>query len=53
MEVDLQSFFGSIIPLYVMHVMCKAVFTGWDSATPPSPRIVLGLVYEGAIGQQR
>jgi hypothetical protein len=35
------------------HVMCTAVLTGRDPATPPPPPPTFGLVYEGAIGQQR
>ncbi len=36
------------------HVMCTAVLIGRDPATPPPPHPpALGLVYEGAIGQQR
>jgi hypothetical protein len=40
MELDLQSLFG---------LLCTAVLNGRDPATTPA----FGLLYEGAIGQQR
>ncbi len=42
MDIDLQSLF---------RLLCTAVLTGWDPATPLPP--ALGLIYEGAIGQPR
>ncbi len=45
MEVDLQSLFG-------LHVHSCTVLIGLDPATPPLPP-AFGLIYEGAIGQQR
>ncbi len=45
MEVDLQSSFG-------LHVKWRAqLYSLAETPQPPSP--ALGLVYEGAIGQQR
>ncbi len=47
MEFDLQTFIG---------LLCTAVLIVWDLAArppPPSPPPAFGLIYEGAIGQQR
>ncbi len=51
MEVDLQSLFG-------LHVMwCAQLFSLAETPQlapyPPPPHLDFGLVYEGAIGQQR